>query len=828
MNNTNVVQIDVSCIKDGMQAFFSDGAFKKKYIPVTIKFVEYDTTLKDQKIVLIDENGETIKKDTGEDKVFCLSLATNAKSLVFDENLIRQENEELYRLKDFFEKDVKLNGHPFYLDKEQLNAVMSKSDTQIIARAGSGKTRVLTAKLVDLFYNQKLTQDEVKAFCFNRDAKDELAKRINLQCSINDEYLFRSYDVVNTFHSFAKKYSGVVGQIIGDEKTKLIKLVINYLCDTNDKFKEILGEFFLADTLKIDRKKFSSAEAYYQYLRNCRYDTLNGEKVKSIDEMYIADFLFEHDINYIYENRYYLNNIIPGDNISLENYIKETKEIAPDFYLTDYDLVWEHWAITDKTTESEKTSFTKRVGDASIYLHNRANKQKFWNDWRFNCKYRCYEDRFLRVKKLLETCHKEFDFLINANPDDKETLRRLEVEKVLKLFLEKHGVKCIKLPREEIVRRVFEKAKDRFSMMMEQFVNKYQQTFFEREDEFIHLAEKVENPKEKAFLRLGYLVYREYVSAINNSNNIDRLSDFDRYTMDFNQCLLLAINRIKSGECDEIVKKYKWILIDEYQDFSRLFYELILAIKNRNPYLKVFCVGDNCQAINRFAGSNPIYFDEFDRYFTDSSKYYITTTYRSDSNIVLKANSFMNRIPNAGATSKCRSKEQGVFERHYINKVYMNPYETLYRKLFDGEECIWQTSMATSSKVEAARYVQKIIEIIETLPEDEEILVLSRTNLVYDKTTDQFKHIIEKICERKIEVKTIHKSKGEEANVVIILQADEGNIPMLHPDVCLFQVFGEDERTQMIDEMKLFYVAITRAKNQLYVLCDEESKSSFA
>ena len=106
MNNTNMVQIDVGCVKDGMQAFFSDGAFKKKYIPVTIKFLEYDTTLKDQRIVLIGKNGETIKKDTGEDKVFYLSLATKAKSLIFDENLIRQENEELYRLKDFFEKYV--------------------------------------------------------------------------------------------------------------------------------------------------------------------------------------------------------------------------------------------------------------------------------------------------------------------------------------------------------------------------------------------------------------------------------------------------------------------------------------------------------------------------------------------------------------------------------------------------------------------------------------------------------------------------------------------------------------------------------------------------
>lgn len=48
MNNTNMVQADVSCIKDGMQAFFSNGVYKKNYIPVTIKFVEYDTTLKDR------------------------------------------------------------------------------------------------------------------------------------------------------------------------------------------------------------------------------------------------------------------------------------------------------------------------------------------------------------------------------------------------------------------------------------------------------------------------------------------------------------------------------------------------------------------------------------------------------------------------------------------------------------------------------------------------------------------------------------------------------------------------------------------------------------
>ena len=50
---------------------------------------------------------------------------------------------------------------------------------------------------------------------------------------------------------------------------------------------------------------------------------------------------------------------------------------------------------------------------------------------------------------------------------------------------------------------------------------------------------------------------------------------------------------------------------------------------------------------------------------------------------------------------------------------------------------------------------------------------------------------------------------------------------MLHPDVRLFNEFGENEGTQMEDEAKLYYVAITRAKEELYVLCDENTKSSF-
>ncbi len=58
-------------------------------------------------------------------------------------------------------------------------------------------------------------------------------------------------------------------------------------------------------------------------------------------------------------------------------------------------------------------------------------------------------------------------------------------------------------------------------------------------------------------------------------------------------------------------KKLKYILIDEYQDFSKLFFDLILAIKCFNPKVQIFATGDDFQAINGFAGSDLNYFTNF-------------------------------------------------------------------------------------------------------------------------------------------------------------------------------------------------------------------------
>ena len=76
----------------------------------------------------------------------------------------------------------------------------------------------------------------------------------------------------------------------------------------------------------------------------------------------------------------------------------------------------------------------------------------------------------------------------------------------------------------------------------------------------------------------------------------------------------------------------------------------------------------------------------------------------------------------------------------------------------------------------------------------------------------------------KIHVKTIHSSKGDEADNVIILRANEGNMPLIHPDTELYSIFGETISTAYEDEARLFYVAITRPKKRLFILYDYVDK----
>ena len=744
----------------------------------------------------------------------------NENSIQFDELAEQKAN-----LKKFFNENVKFNDKPFTLDDEQIAAVLSNQNTLITARAGSGKTRVLIAKLIYLFECQKLNENNVLAFCFNRNARLEIADRLNNRCLVNNTLKYQNYDVAKTFHSFSKSAINIGEQILKN-RTQLIKMIINDFRKNEKEFAKDVYDFFRKDTLKIDRKHFYNTESYYKYVRNSEYTTLNGEKVKSKAEKYIADYLFEHGINYVYEKSFYPYKIsFDGAKLTNEeikrckDLIGDRKETIPDFYLPKYNIIWEHWAVSGNENEEEISNFEKMVGNYDEYLQNKDWKQKFWSTyWRSklldNGK---YNKDIKNVKGLIETVNCQFS-----------SLKRDDVEHEIEKVLRNYGIYAKKLPEEFLVKLVWEKCIDGFTTLIEQFINKLEQNYFDDIDGFADKMESIEDEKTRIYYHLGFKVYKKYIDILSSKNNIGEYALYNDYEYDFNQIIYECSKMIKAGKLDEKIKEIKWLLIDEYQDFSRLFDYLISSIIERNNKIKVFCVGDDWQAINRFAGSDIKYFKNFLSNYENANLFNLTTNHRSENHIVQFANRFMDKCGIAGSRPKSPVISSGISKEIDISTEYIGKFDenNIYLNLFEENE---------RNKVEKAQYIKVCRDIIKN-NQNKRIMILSRSNTILGKDLEDFNVALRKIClefmtledyNKNVILKTVHKSKGEEADTVILLNVNEGIFPVFNSNNDLFEIFGQTTIDAVEDEEKLYYVALTRAVHNLYILYDNKTKSPF-
>ena len=79
----------------------------------------------------------------------------------------------------------------------------------------------------------------------------------------------------------------------------------------------------------------------------------------------------------------------------------------------------------------------------------------------------------------------------------------------------------------------------------------------------------------------------------------------------------------------------------------------------------------------------------------------------------------------------------------------------------------------------------------------------------------------------KIRVETVHGFKGLEADIVILVSVTENAYPLIHPDSTLFALFGRNATDIVAEEKRLFYVALTRAKEKVYILTEHKRESPF-
>jgi len=695
------------------------------------------------------------------------------------------------------------------IDEEQTLAISAYGRHKLIsARAGSGKTRVvacITSILKDLY---QVDLDQILVLAFNKEAKDEISVRIK------EKFNQPLFENARTFHSLAYKLDNPIEDILYDDKaevsTKKLSLFVQQIVKNKIKkpvFILKVYAFFRKEYLEIEKSGgFLDDQEYYDFRRNLRWVTLNGERVKSVGEKYIADYLFEQEIPYKYEDACFWDDGI----------------YRPDFkiFVNGNYYIWEHWGIDP---DNPKRGISKEWGISwSEYNEKIEQKRQYWRS---------------REVRLIETSIKDLD------------QGREEFEHKLQNRLSAIGLIPNPLSQDAIIAKLQEKdyVITHLTDIFTSFIQHAKKRKWTAENINQKIAEHTpKSLREKEFLELAKEVFKDYEIGLRNAK--------PNKLIDFNDMMIRGVEKVHEtkGECkisigysktrSMSVNKLRWILIDEFQDFSQLFYELISSICQYNPSVQIICVGDDWQAINSFAGSDLYYFRDFDKYFNPSESVNLLTNHRSKGKIVRVGNELMKGRGEPGQPHP--SKSGGEIKRYYIDDVWLEirKENENHKTFLDDQKYIIRD--LTKENVEdegftrliASKYVKLCSSIIINRENcDLKAVVLSRTNFVEGVSLDRFMHQLNsalddqeyKFAEGKIEVRTVHSYKGREADLVILLNVCNGSFPLLHPDNALFGIFGKNLVDAMDEERRLFYVALTRAEEKLSIISERENSSVF-
>lgn len=287
------------------------------------------------------------------------------------------------------------------------------------------------------------------------------------------------------------------------------------------------------------------------------------------------------------------------------------------------------------------------------------------------------------------------------------------------------------------------------------------------------------------------------------SEYIDKIyKDFVSQTMgqkliDFEDMVNLSLDKI--NKLNNF--KYKYIIVDEYQDISLNRYNLLKRIVNKFN-VKLIVVGDDWQSIFKFSGSKINLFTNFDKLFKGANILYISSTYRNSQELIDVAGKFI-------------MKNKNQKKKHLIS-----------RKHIDYPVLIIFYNMKT--------YINRLMNILNEIKLEDSVLLLGRYSFDINiiKQSNEFicndnKIIYKKKPTMKIIFLTIHSAKGLGFDQVIIINNSGGiyGFPTNKKNHKVLDLFIDSNNLN--EERRLFYVALTRTKNKVYLLSPKRNYSIF-
>ncbi len=649
------------------------------------------------------------------------------------------------------------------LDDPQRKAVIIDDwHNLVIAGAGAGKTAVLTSKIAYLVNRQdkpKINPEKILVLAFNKLAVRQIQDRMSKNFKI---------DGVKNIMNFHQLGYSIIGNYLlfeGGEEGKIRARLNSILKELlkNKGYQDLFLEY-LSTHLDEDAT-FEDKEEYYNYMRDKRYTTLRNEKVKSVAERDIANFLFAHNIKYEYEK--------------IVDWTED--KYQPDFWLPDYDIYIEHWGLDRNNKVPEwfegKNPSEKYLKDKAMKLEQfKRHNKKLVQSWSYE------RGEGILITNLMEN-------LKNISED----------------------IQFNRLSYEEIVEKThsFKENSQEILEMISSFVNIAKSNGLDVEDIRKRTQSSQYSERQRLFGRIAVEVFKKYEDLLHEERKID-----------FNDMMIKATKLIRQYP-ENFKDKYDYLLVDEFQDISKPRLDMIQAILNCNPNTKLFCVGDDWQSINGFAGSEVAYFINFKNEFKYCEEIPLKTNYRSSKMVVDMSNQLI-------------SKNNNRIEKEIVHTEK------------NGIGCKAQVYVLPESSINDEKYrIDRAIDIIRSLLEKgvdvKDILVLSRFKRILRNLKTHCHNCVPKIpVEEKREDGTIathglrafsvHSSKGLEARYVILLDVVSGTygFPSEIKDSSVFEIArNKQQRDTFEEERRLFYVALTRSKEFLHIFTIKNNQSIF-
>ena len=653
------------------------------------------------------------------------------------------------------------------LDNQQRTAIITDEYSNlIIAGAGSGKTLTILGKVKYLIEQKNVKPENILLLSFTKKTVEELNERLqNIGLGTRATTFHKlGYDTIKKYRADLPAVTNentlgrVVKQYLEEEifnhKEALEAFIVYVACYMNihedHNNYDSLGEKL--DTEKgIDFQTLKSKceQTTLNKVAITALDTIQGEKVKSVEELTIANFLYLNGIAYEYEKPYPF-----GDTM-----------YRPDFYLKDYDIYLEHFGVDENNRAKWLTPFNEQKYVEEMEL-KRASHQTYGTKLLETYSY-YNRDKVLLTKltEMLLAENVDFkprdikDIYSKVTQNDKNFGK--EINKLIETFI--NLSKSRQLDYESITTLFLNKFTTLNGFMLK---------------------------RQEIFLKFALPMLKKYDQILSENNEID-----------FNDMINLATKLIKENK-----PKYTFrhIIIDEYQDISYARFNLIKEIRELSG-ARLVCVGDDWQSIYRFAGSDISLFSNFSKYVGPYAQLFIEQTYRNSQSLIDITTKYIQK--NKKQIRKYpKSKKEPVAEpikfvyysQNNADEVFIHEIQSLIDK--NGKKPI----------LVLARHSFDINEFIKLTP---------NSRIKYYERSDRLE--IEGIDGVDIKFITVHKSKGLEADNVIVLNLKNhllGFPNKMTDDPMLSLLLSDDEEFRFAEERRLFYVALTRTKNEVVLL----------